>query len=297
MIRDRYELIDFGDGRKLESLAGYWIDRPSPAASGVPQAVPEQWKRAGSRYDPKTGQWHHFQAWPESLEIDCGQFRMPVEPTPFGHIGIFPEQADNWDWLFKRSRELTQHRGRSPQTAQASPPAWGLNLFGYRGASTLAMVSAGLGVAHVDAARPNVQACRRAAELNGWADAPIRYLVDDAAKFVAREVRRQRRYRVIVLDPPAYGHSPRGKAWRLERDLWPLLDQCLALLDDPFSLLVTGHSPQVDQSEVADFLRRHEKLQARWQRPGLNLTAGRSQLRDRQGRRLDAGFYVRLGHV
>jgi 23S rRNA (cytosine1962-C5)-methyltransferase len=170
-----------------------------------------------------------------------------------------------------------------------------LNLFGYRGASTLAMVSAGLGVAHVDAARPNVQACRRAAELNGWADAPIRYLVDDAVKFVAREVRRGRRYSLIVLDPPAYGHSPRGRAWRLERDLWPLLDLCLELLEDPFSLLVTGHSPQVDQTDVGEFLRCHEKLQSRWQRPGLNLSTGRSQLRDRRGRRLDAGFYVQLG--
>ena len=158
----------------------------------------------------------------------------------------------------------------------------------------MALVSAGLAVTHVDAAKPNVQACRCAAEYDAKGDAAIRFLVEDAVKFTNREVRRRRRYQVVVMDPPAYGHSPGGKAWRLHRDLWPLLDQTLELVSDPFALLVTGHSPQVDQTDVSDFLRRHEKLQARWQGSGLNLESGRSQLTDSAGRSLDAGFFVRL---
>ncbi len=205
-------------------------------------------------------------------------FRMPVQPTPFGHIGLFPEQSENWSWLIERGRALA-----GGAVLGSDEPPWGLNLFGYTGASTMALVSAGLAVAHVDAAKPNVQACRRAAEHNGWGDATIRFLVDDAVKFTAREVRRGRRYQLVVMDPPAYGHSPGGKAWRLQRDLWPLLDQALDLLSDEFALLVTGHSPEVDQRDVAEFLRRNEKLQACWRGSGLNLESGRSQLTDSAG--------------
>jgi len=287
LTSDSYALIDFGDGRKLESLAGYLIDRPSPAAQGIRRTVSTPWDQADARYDGETRQWRFRTPWPERLDLACGGFRMPVQPTPFGHIGLFPEQQENWRWLIECGRTLSAAPKRGD-------PAWALNLFGYTGASTIALVTAGLSVAHVDAAKPNVQACRRAAEHNDQADANIRYLVDDAAKFTAREVRRGRSYQVIVMDPPAYGHSPGGKAWRLERDLWPLLDQSVQLLTDDFVLLVTGHSPQVDQRDVAEFLRRHEKLQARWRVSGLNLESGRSQLTDRAGRLLDAGFFVRL---
>lgn len=326
--RDRYELIDFGGGRKLESLAGYLVDRPSPAAVGVPRCDPSRWPAADARYDPRTKQWEFRSPWPDSLQIDCGLFRMPVQPTPYGHIGLFPEQRENWQWLIERARErllerarerlLGARRGATQQPAAGELTAgewtagdaksartdvgdgcdpaslWGLNLFGYTGASTLAMVSAGFSVAHVDAAKPNVQACRRAAQHNGWSEAPIRYLVEDAAKFAGREVRRGRRYHIVVLDPPAYGHSPGGRAWRLQRDLWPLLQQCLDLIEDDFALLVTGHSPEVDASDIEGFLRQQPKLRAAWQGAGLNLESGRSQLKDPRGRVLDAGFYLRL---
>ena len=213
---------------------------------------------------------------------------MPVRPTPFGHIGLFPEQADNWRWLMS-----------SPASSRTTAAAAGdaLNLFAYTGASTLALIAAGFRVAHVDAAKPNVQATRHAAQINGWSDAPIRYLVDDAAKFTAREVRRGRRYHTIVLDPPAYGHTPKGKAWRLERDLWPLLENCTRLLDrSNFRLLITGHSPQVDQQDVADFLRRGP-LGKGFKSSGqaaVETEIGRSQLIDSAGRALDAGFFVRV---
>lgn len=281
MSADRYELIDFGNGRKLESLAGHLIDRPCPAAQKFLPHNPKQWAGADARYDPETKSWSHRRPWPPGHDIDCGAFRMPVRPTPYGHIGVFPEQIDNWRWLAQRRAEGGQRRSA-------------LNLFGYTGASTMALVVAGYDVAHVDAAKPNVQAVRIAADHNGRPDAPIRYLVDDAAKFTAREVRRQRKYHTIVLDPPAYGHAPGATPWRLERDLWPLLEDCIRLLDPTsFRLLITGHSPEVDHSDVTRFLDRSEILSRAEGASGLLIESGRSQLRDKIGRCLDAGFYVR----
>jgi len=282
LSENRYQLIDFGNGRKLESLGDYRIIRPSPAADASDPVGPADWKRWDARYDASQRRWEFQRPWPERLLIDCGPFVMPVRPTPFGHIGLFPEQSDNWQWLAARP-------------AAAGEAA--LNLFGYTGASTLALVSSGYHVAHVDAAKPNVQALRTAAELNGWQGGPIRYLVDDAAKFTAREVRRKRRYHTIVLDPPAYGHGPSGKAWRLQRDLWPLFDSCLQLLEaDHVRLLITGHSPEVDADDVIAFLRRSELLRRHRDGggQGLLLQSGRSQLTDLSGRHLDAGFFVRL---
>ena len=159
----------------------------------------------------------------------------------------------------------------------------------------MALVSAGFRVAHVDAAKPNVDAARSAANRNGWTDPPIRFLVDDAAKFAAREVRRGKNYHTIVLDPPAYGHSPKGKAWRLERDLWPLLESCFHLLDaGDFRLLVTGHSQEVRRQDVVHYLQHSEFLRHRKDDSRLLLDSGRSQLADATGRLLDAGFYVRV---
>jgi 23S rRNA (cytosine1962-C5)-methyltransferase len=278
----RYQLIDYGMGRKLESLAGYVIDRPSPAAVGKVPRESSRWKHADARYDAEQRVWEQRLSWPERLLVDCGAFQMPVRPTPYGHIGLFPEQHDNWRWLGSPNVDF-----RNGQSA--------LNLFGYTGASTVALAQAGYAVAHVDAAKPNVQAARQAAEQNQLGDAPIRYLVDDAAKFAAREIRRQRQYQTILLDPPAYGHSPKGRAWRLERDLWPLLDDCLQLLDqNSFRLLVTGHTAEVGQQEVLQFLRQTAFLKKFQGSSRLIIESGRSQLRDEGDRSLDAGFFVRV---
>jgi 23S rRNA (cytosine1962-C5)-methyltransferase len=281
-----YRLIDFGAGRKLESLAGYVIDRPSPAAVGTVARDPSRWKHANAAYDSDKRLWEHRLPWPAGLLIECGGFEMPVRPTPYGHIGLFPEQHENWCWLGS-----PDHDSRVEQAEERAA----LNLFGYTGASTVALARAGYSVAHVDAAKPNVQAARQAAEQNNLGDAPIRFLVDDAAKFAAREIRRQRKYQTVILDPPAYGHSPKGKAWRLERDLWPLLNDCLQLLDQSsFRLLVTGHSPEVGHREVLEFLRQTAFLKPFQRSSRLIIESGRSQLRDEGDRSLDAGFFVRV---
>ena len=206
---------------------------------------------------------------------------MPVRPTPFGHIGVFPEQFDNWNWI-QASQPPRDRRETRPMA---------LNLFAYTGASTIALALAGYDVVHVDAAKPNVSAAKDAVDANGLAAATIRYMVDDAAKFTARELRRKRKYQNIVLDPPAYGHTPKGKTWRIERDVWPLLENCLRLVDpDGFRLLITGHSPQVVAADVIHFLRRASIIKQR----SVQFDSGRSTLNDLSGRSLDAGFYVRV---
>ncbi len=290
----QYRLLDFGDGRKLESLGDYIVDRPSPAAEGTRAAGHQRWNSPDAFFHAGRKQWRYETPWPDDLIVDCDGFVMPVRPTPYGHIGFFPEQSANWNWL----RDINTPDSTTTTLAATDDAPQALNLFGYTGASTMALASVGFRVAHVDVAKPNVEAARVAAETNGRTGWPIRYLVDDAAKFAAREVRRGRSYHTIVLDPPAYGHSPKGAAWRLERDLWPLLDSCLELVTpQAFRLLVTGHSPQVDANDIIDYL----KQTARWRALGLadhpsriRITKTRSGLPDEKGRQLDAGFTVRI---
>lgn len=307
-----YQLIDFGNGRKLESLAGRLIDRPSPAAEHTLPRDPAAWADADSYYDVPSRSWTHRTAWPESLAVEISAaaepqsqatvLRLPVQPTPFGHIGIFPEQQDNWRWLMRTAPVLDA--SSSPRSRQRHA----LNLFAYTGVSTMAMASSGMSVAHVDAAKPNVEAAKRTALASGMGDAPVRYLVDDAAAFVQREIRRGNRYHTIVLDPPAYGHGPKSKrhpkssdkrpaqqaqAWRIGRDLPELLQNCFELISgNSFRMLVTGHSAEMDQADVLDLIQRNLSRR-RIGRLQPQVEAGRMTLTDPASRKLDAGFYVR----
>lgn len=291
-----YQLIDFGNGRKLELLQGYRVDRPSPAADRERRGLPaREWERADAFYCARRRQWLFRKPWPTGLRLDTGSFRLPFRPAPSGHIGCFPEQIPHWDWLAQRVQRSTTRPSDSTSTSPSDAHSAHecLNLFAHTGGSTLAMAAAGGTVTHVDAAKPSVQAARRAAQDSQLTAAPIRFLVEDAARFVAREVRRGRRYHTVVLDPPSYGHAPDGKAWRLQRDLWPLLDDCLALLRDTGdSLLITGHGERPDQNEIGRYLRR-QMAQLNPTNP-LQWGDGRSNLTDRQGRALDAGFFVRF---
>lgn len=297
-----YQLIDFGNGRKLESLAGRLIDRPSPAAEFDCPREPERWRDAESYFDLDSRSWEHRTPWPDDLAVEAfPSIQVPVQPTPFGHVGIFPEQATNWQWLQQTTPAL------EGSTRSASHKA--LNLFAYTGASTMAMASGGMQVAHVDAAKPNVAAAKRVAATNGLEEAPIRYLVDDALAFVHREIRRGNHYHTIVMDPPAYGHGPKSKrsrnkdnekrpdrqatAWRIQRDLPELLTSCFELLSrKSFRLLVTGHSAEMDQNQVLDFLQR-KLINRRIGRLAPQFQSGRMTLNDTAGRSLDAGFFVR----
>lgn len=333
-----YQLIDFGDGRKLESLGGRLIDRPSPAAEYASPRKARLWRDAESRFDLDSKTWTHHTPWPEDLAVEflfgdaipankpdsdhhSGEpsvvpLVLPVQPTPFGHIGVFPEQAGNWRWLLSTAESTASASSSRPSLTPrrtSTTHQQALNLFAYTGGSTTSMARTGMKVAHVDAAKPNVEAAKRVALANGLAEAPIRYLVDDAAAFVQREIRRGNRYHTIVMDPPAYGHGPKtklasrkksddggdkrpgkqAKAWRIQRDLPELIKDCVELIaGKSFRILITGHSAEMDEANVLDILRR-QLANRRIGRMNPKFQTGRMTLVDQAGRHLDAGFYVR----
>lgn len=276
-MKIEYRLLDFGNGEKLESLGDYMIIRPSPAAEA--SSPRSNWPTADAKFDNASHSWRIKRNPPSSLAVRCGTFVMPASLTPFGHLGVFPEQRKNWKWLGELNLSGTE----------------AMNLFGYTGASTMAMSVAGASVTHVDAAKPNVEAARRSAAANQLQQHPIRYLLDDAAKFAGREVRRGRGYQTIVLDPPAFGHGKGSKTWRIERDLWSLLDDCLRLLIPGGRMLVTGHTEGIGHRELERYIKdkgRSIRREINWSK--TDFRGGRLNIPSECGRSLDAGFFLRI---
>jgi 23S rRNA (cytosine1962-C5)-methyltransferase len=234
-----YELIDAGEGRRLERFGGHVVDRPHPGADDR-QRAPERWRDADLRFEREVG-WRGDAGGAWVVTVD--DLRLELRTTAAGQVGMFPEHAAVLPWLRDR---ITDHEG-APSV---------LNLFAYTGLVTLALARAGASVAHVDAAKPSVEWARRNADLNGLADRPIRWLVDDARGFVAREIRRGRRYDGVVLDPPTYGHGTSGKAWRVERDLGPLLDDVRRLLAPGGFVHLTAHTTALDPFTLGGFVGR-----------------------------------------
>jgi len=242
---DQYQLLDFGCGRRLEIFGGLRIDRPCPAAEEVQPATPEVWRDAVARFDrgkAEKGVWRLGAERIERWNVTCEAMTFELKLTEFGHLGLFPEQAENWEWLDRQVR-------------MASGPLRVLKLFAYTGGSTLAVAAAGAEVTHVDSARNVVGWARRNAELSGLAASPIRWIAEDATKFVRRELQRGNTYDAVILDPPSYGHGPRGQVWRLAEDLPPLLSMCSQLTAGRRRfMLVTCHSLGFSPSRLKQVL-------------------------------------------
>jgi 23S rRNA (cytosine1962-C5)-methyltransferase len=258
-----HELIDVGEGRRLERFGPVLLDRPCPPADWWPKRDPDAWSSADARFDRAVEGVLDHAGWTtgsgQPIEPWCiheGDLRAELRLAASGQVGWFPEQAPNRHWIAGRIRELSKpgRRGRDPE---AGPPAV-LNLFAYTGGSTLAAVAAGARATHVDGARTAVAWARHDAELNGFAERPVRWIADDAVAFARRERRRGRRYAGIVLDPPSYGHGPGGHDWHLERDLPGLLEDLAALLE-PWRgsfVLLSAHSGDVESGRIASWLER-----------------------------------------
>lgn len=275
-----YELLDFGDGRKLERFAGKTLDRPSPAAKGLQARRRDTWKMADWVYrDQPVSSWSAEKS-TEDWHFLWKSIVMELRLSPFGHVGLFPEQIANWRWL----------ESLAPSGA-GGRPLKGLNLFGYTGGSTLAMASIGIQVTHVDASRPTVQWARKNAQLSSMESAAIRWIVDDARDFVKREIRRGERYDVILMDPPAYGHGTDGQGWELARDLDALIEESLRLLhSSPTAFLLTGHSPipSIEKGPLSG--KNWDRLKSRFSQ----LTKHRVSLADMNRRKLDFGYAYRF---
>jgi 23S rRNA (cytosine1962-C5)-methyltransferase len=245
-VDDDYDLIDAGDGARLERFGSLLVDRPAPGALAARRS-PDRWAAADLRFDRRSSWTGLALAEAErGWSIHLADTQLELRPTAAGQLGVYPEHALHLPWL----------------TAQVAERAAGddaievLHLFAATGLATLVMAAAGAAVTHVDAAKPTVAWARRNAERNGLAERPIRWIVDDALRFAERERRRGRRYAGIVLDPPSYGHGARGASttWSLERDLLSLLNVCATLATDAGFMLLTTHTEGVGAGDLADAL-------------------------------------------
>lgn len=271
---DDYELLDCGDGARLERFGPLVVDRPAPGAL-APRRDPSAWPAADLRFEPGRG-W----SGPGLLDADDGWatrvqgMDVGLRPTAAGQVGLFPEHAALLSWL----RDRIEHRLVSDRPVQV------LHLFAYTGLATMAMARAGAAVAHVDSSRPTVAWARANAALNDLSGAPIRWLIDDARTFTAREVRRGRQYDGVVLDPPTYGHGDDRQTWSLERDLASLMaDVERLLLPDGFVLL-SAHTEGFDEDRLASHVRR---------RPSDATEAGELSIDAASGARLRLGAFAR----
>ena len=234
-----FELLDCGRGEKLERWGNKLLVRPDPQAIwNTPRTLPG-WKHPDGRYQRSKSGGGHWEKGklPQRWKVRYKELTFQVGPMNFKHTGLFPEQAANWDFAMERVRN-------------AGRPINVLNLFAYTGGATVACAAAGAKVCHVDAAKGMVSWARENAKLSGLEQAPVRWIVDDCAKFVEREIRRGRRYDALIMDPPSYGRGPSGEIWKLEENLYPFLELVVQVLSDqPLFVLInsytTGLAPAV----------------------------------------------------
>jgi 23S rRNA (cytosine1962-C5)-methyltransferase len=229
-----YELVDSGAGSKLERFGQYRFVRPEAQAIWQPTLSQREWQAAHGAFVASDGQeggrWRLRDDLPERWIMQYKDLRFWAQPTPFRHMGLFPEQANHWDWM----RHLI---------TEARRPTRVLNLFGYTGIASLAAAAAGASVTHVDASKKTNGWARENQLLSGLEERPIRWILDDALKFVRREVRREARYDGFIVDPPPFGRGPKGEIWRLEESLPALLNECRALFSDrPLFFVLTAYA-------------------------------------------------------
>lgn len=235
-----YELIDASGGERLERWGDILLIRPDPQIIWNTEKKDPRWKSAHARYHRSStggGHWEVYKKMPDVWQIGWEGLTFRLKPMGFKHTGIFPEQAVNWALVMKLIRRVDR-------------PVKVLNLFGYTGAATLACMKAGAAVTHVDAAKGMVQWAKENAAVSGLAEKPVRWLTDDCVKFVRREQRRGNVYDGIIMDPPSYGRGPGGEVWKLEEQLFPLVESCLSILSENALFFIlnsytTGLSPAV----------------------------------------------------
>ncbi len=244
-----YQVLDTGDGEKLERWGDIVLRRPDPQVIW-PKAQPELWQQAQAVYERSEsggGHWDFRDKLPDRWVIDLDGLKFYVKPTGFKHTGLFPEQAANWAFMQSRIRSAGAW-GRPPKV---------LNLFAYTGGATLACAAAGAHVTHVDAAKGMVLWARENRDLSGIPEERTRFIIEDAKAFVKRELRRGNRYDAILMDPPSYGRGPGGEVWKLENELYPLVDLCAQVLSDtPLFFLINGYTTGFSASVLRNIAQR-----------------------------------------
>jgi len=283
---DDYELLDSGGGKKLERFGDVTLIRPEAQATWRPALPKQKWETADAEFlkakPAKQGEWRFRRALQARWEMRRNALRFWAQPSPSGHVGVFPDQACHWDWI-----------------AEGTPQAGGrlnvLSLFGHTGLATLAAAAAGQEVTHVDASRKAVAQARENQQLSGLSERPVRWVVEDALTFVKREARRGNRYQGMILDPPRFGRGPDGEIWKLKDSLPELLAACSAALSTtPVFVLLNLYVTVVTRKRVeaeAEALR--QALQKMLRDSPMEISSGELGLADPAGRRISASVFAR----
>jgi len=240
-----YELIDTGNGEKLERWGKYILRRPDPQVIWPNRSNEKLWERADAHYHRSPsggGSWEYKKKLPQRWTITYGNLSFYIEPTGFKHTGLFPEQAVNWEWMINKIKS-------------AKKPVRVLNLFAYTGGATVACAYAGAEVCHVDAAKGMVSRAKENIELSGLKDRTVRFITDDVVKFVQREKRRGKMYEGIIMDPPSYGRGPKGELWKIEDELFQLVEACMDILSpEPMFFLINSYTTGLSPSVLTNIL-------------------------------------------
>ena len=276
---DGYTLLDSGNQAKLERVGPYLLCRPAPQAVWPPSLPKGEWQKADAVYVREStggGHWTYpGEKPPDSWEISLHGLRMQIKLTGFGHLGVFPEHSEVWKWVEKAARKSGKQLSL-------------LNLFAYSGGVTLSAARGGAEVCHLDASKGAVSWARTNAALSGQEDKPVRWIVDDAVRFLKREVRRGRKYECLVMDPPSFGRGAKGEVFKIERDLPELLDLTRrVLVPAPRFVVLTCHSPGFTPLVLQNLL---ESMMA-----GVNgsLSGREMSIQDSSGRLLPLGASAR----
>jgi 23S rRNA (cytosine1962-C5)-methyltransferase len=249
-----YELLDCGNGRRLERFGQYVLDRPCPQASWTKKLGKEVWQKAHAYYERTENKkgWIDLSTLPEIWQIQLNNLTIELRPSVNNQVGIFPEQLDNWLWMEK-------------QIKKANRPLKILNTFAYTGVATImaSQAAADVEVCHVDGAKASVNWARKNAEISGLQDRKIRWIVDDVIKFMIREVRRGNMYDGIILDPPAFGRGD-NVSWKFEQDVYELLQLVNQLIsDNPCFVIFSGHATNMISQDFVDLLEELPKLKGK----------------------------------
>ncbi len=248
-VADSWEdfvLLDAGEGEKLERWGAYVVRRPDPQAIWPRTLTKREWEQVDAWYHRSAsggGHWEYRQKIPETWQIGYRSLRFHIKLTGFKHTALFPEQAVNWDWVTNKIAAF----GAGAQV---------LNLFAYTGGATVACAAAGADVVHLDASKGMTQVARDNIAASGLADRKVRYIVDDAVKFVEREIRRGNQYHGIILDPPSFGRGKSGEVWSIERDLRPYLEKVKLLLHpEPLFLVINTYASGISRYAIENIVR------------------------------------------
>ena len=250
-----YQILDMANGEKLEKWNNIILVRPDPQIIWKSKLYPEKWKKADAVYhrsESGGGGWEYNKKIPQAWQVHYKNLTFNIKPMGFKHTGLFPEQAVNWDWM------INKIKGAKREIKV-------LNLFAYTGGATVACLSAGASVCHVDSSKGMVAWAKENVTSSGLQDRPVRYIVDDVVKFVNREIRRGNKYDAIIMDPPSYGRGANGEVWKFEENICDLVELCSQVLtDNPLFFLINSYTTGISSMVLENILKLNIKQKGKY---------------------------------